>query len=596
MTDESSLFDIPPPKFGRYRVQQQLGVGTTGPVFLAEDPETHGALAIKALRTFLPPEANQQVVDELLAVVDRLPTHPSIVPFIDAGLEDKEPYLVAEFVTGEALDVALREFGPGAIGDLLPRVRSLAEALDLAAEHGLCHGALHPRDVIVSEDSTFITGIGVGPVLGKRGIGGPIRRPYTAPEVARGQAPTAASDQFSLAALTFEWLFGELIPGSAAAPLEVPELPDVESDQLAETFTTALAPQPSARFINCRAFVDGLTAAVPAIVGQPVAEGFPDVPIRIDPEPVSPWDDEDELDPPLAVESHSDSDLSLGSQFARTSTIGAVSKERRTFGVGALVATLLLGMGVGLAGGYWATTTSWSSGLRPSPSSAEPPVVTPSTATGPAAATPRAAEVKSGTDVRVSPPPASSGATMSAAPAEEKKTPNTVAAATSGRLQILSTPTGATVQVDGVTRGVTPLSLTDLQFGSRTVSVSSLGYVGAERRVTLSKARPSQALEVRLSRARTAAATTTKPAPVTDAASRPAAEGMGSLVIESRPPGAAVTVNGVPRGTTPITIGRIPVGSYTVTMRLSKYQPVSMVVRVAPGERARAAATLTLVD
>jgi hypothetical protein len=57
-----------------------------------------------------------------------------------------------------------------------------------------------------------------------------------------------------------------------------------------------------------------------------------------------------------------------------------------------------------------------------------------------------------------------------------------------------------------------------------------------------------------------------------------------------------VTLNGVPRGTTPISIGRLPVGEYTVTMRLDKYQPVSMVVRVNPGERARAAATLTLVN
>ncbi len=34
---------------------------------------------------------------------------------------------------GESLDDALNRYGPGAIGDLLPRVRALAEALDQAA-------------------------------------------------------------------------------------------------------------------------------------------------------------------------------------------------------------------------------------------------------------------------------------------------------------------------------------------------------------------------------------------------------------------------------------------------------------------------------
>ncbi len=94
-----------------------------------------------------------------------------------------------------------------------------------------------------------------------------IRRPKSKREKRRLQP----SDQYALAALTFEWLFGEVISGPAITPLEVPELPDAESDQLSETFTTALAPEPSARFINCRAFVDGLTAAVPAVVGRTVA-------------------------------------------------------------------------------------------------------------------------------------------------------------------------------------------------------------------------------------------------------------------------------------------------------------------------------------
>jgi hypothetical protein len=143
-------------------------------------------------------------------------------------------------------------------------------------------------------------------------------------------------------------------------------------------------------------------------------------------------------------------------------------------------------------------------------------------------------------------------------------------------------------------RGVTPLTLSDVELGTRIVSVSSSGYIGEERRVTLSASQRSRAVDVELTRARTAAATTRPPtgAPT----GQTSVSATGSLMVESRPPGAAVTVNGVPRGTTPVSIERLPPGAYTVTMRLDNFRPVSMVIHVAAGERARAAASLTQVN
>ena len=119
MTGDSAPFDIPPPKFGQYRVQHQIGVGAMGPVFRAEDPDTRDLVAIKALKTYLPPDATPKAVDDLEAIVKRLPSHPSIVPLRAVGLEDKTPYLVSDFIAGESLDVALKKYGPGAIADIL---------------------------------------------------------------------------------------------------------------------------------------------------------------------------------------------------------------------------------------------------------------------------------------------------------------------------------------------------------------------------------------------------------------------------------------------------------------------------------------------
>jgi hypothetical protein len=67
----------------------------------------------------------------------------------------------------------------------------------------------------------------------------------------------------------------------------------------------------------------------------------------------------------------------------------------------------------------------------------------------------------------------------------------------------------------------------------------------------------------------------------------------GSLAIESRPAGAAVTMNGKPRGTTPLTINDLAPGEYQVTFTLPGYRNVATTVRVVAGERARAAASLS---
>jgi serine/threonine protein kinase len=473
---ESSLFDIPPPpKFGRYRVQHQIGVGTTGPVFRAEDPDTHAPVVVKALRTPLPPEINPQVVDDLTSVIDRLPAHPAIVPLISAGLEDQEPYLVSDLAGGESLDIALQRFGPGAIGDILPRLRAIAEALDLAAERGLYHAALHPKDVIVSGDSTVITGIGIAEILGRRGAGLPMRRPYTAPEIGRGESPSRWSDQFSLAAISFEWLFGQSIAGPAYAPLEVPALPDLDGEVLADAFTTALAPEPSARFESCRAFVDALAAALPKPVSVPVVDDLADVPLQTEPASAPMWVD-DRLEAPSP-------------SFSGTSMFATEPKEKRGFGLGALAATLFLGIVVGLSGGYFASTRLLLTTTSTPPLLPSQPIRP--TTDEPVAPAPSVADTKKGTP---------------APPAQKARPPV-------GRPPVFSP-------------------------------------VGSDR---------------------------VEP---------------GSLVIDSRPPGAAVTVNGVPRGQTPLSFDKVAPGDYIVSMRLSGFRPVTLAVHVKSGERARAAASL----
>ena len=289
MNEEGSLFDVPPAAIGRYLVRQPLGTGTTGPVFQAQDPASQALVAIKLLKAGLSPDEAGGVARALASLIDDTPRHSAVVEPLDAGLDEREAYFVTAFVEGDSLEAALRDFGPAAIEDLVPRLRSLAAALDAVHAAGLVHGALHPRDILVSPDTTHLTGVGVAPILGRAAVAWPVRRPYSAPEVAAGAGATAAADQFSLAAIAFEWLFGRRITGPAVRLIEVRALPGVDRDSLSNAFTIALAPEPDTRFESCHAFAEAVAAAVEMDqAASPVDEALIATPVAAN-DPVGPF-------------------------------------------------------------------------------------------------------------------------------------------------------------------------------------------------------------------------------------------------------------------------------------------------------------------
>jgi hypothetical protein len=65
-----------------------------------------------------------------------------------------------------------------------------------------------------------------------------------------------------------------------------------------------------------------------------------------------------------------------------------------------------------------------------------------------------------------------------------------------------------------------------------------------------------------------------------------------SLLVESRPVGARIVVNGTLVGTTPMAIAEMPVGDHDVRLELDGYRRWRTSVRVVAGERNRVAASL----
>ena len=196
------------------------------------------------------------------------------------------------------------------------------------------------------------------------------------------------------------------------------------------------------------------------------------------------------------------------------------------------------------------------------------------------------------------------------APATETARP-APPAPTSGKLQVRSNPSGASVTLNGAWRGRTPLALDDLAFGDYVVRVVSPGYDVAREEVTLSSGAASQNIAVRLQRQKTAAAKPASPAPTTPPArtqtpparsatpppppttpGRTTSPLTGSVYVDSRPRGAKVFIDGKEIGITPVQIPEVRIGSHVIRLQLADHRIWSNSVSVSAGKESRVSGSL----
>ncbi|HEY7501489.1 MAG TPA: PEGA domain-containing protein [Vicinamibacterales bacterium] len=199
---------------------------------------------------------------------------------------------------------------------------------------------------------------------------------------------------------------------------------------------------------------------------------------------------------------------------------------------------------------------------------------------GPAAASPRSETT------------AAPSATVRAPAAASKPTPPPARSRT-GTIVVTSTPSNASVTVNGKWTGRTPLTL-ERPFGKYAIRVVQSGYDVASETVTLAQSAASRTVDVTLrsrSSARGRGATTAAPA-ATAAPSKPQAAGAGEIFIDSRPQGARVFIDGKPQGVTPLRLTGQSVGAHEVRLELADHQPWTATARVVAGTTVRVTGSL----
>jgi hypothetical protein len=267
-------------RVGRYRIERELGRGSTGRVFLAHDPEIDRKVAIKTVHIFssLPEEQRRGARDRFLAEVraaGRL-LHPGIVAIFDAGEQDGVPYLAMEYVEGVTLDAYCRPEALLAAPTAVQIVASAAQTLDYAHRAGIVHRDIKPANILrVGGGGAKIMdfGLAMGPHVDPAHDGGVIGTPnYMSPEQVRGEALDGRSDLFSLAIVLHELLTaakpfaGETVSsvlyrivneppsdgGAVGRPVPAP---------LARFLKKALAKSPESRYQSGAEFAAALTEA-----------------------------------------------------------------------------------------------------------------------------------------------------------------------------------------------------------------------------------------------------------------------------------------------------------------------------------------------
>lgn len=266
-----------------YRIEQVLGSGGMGSVYLAADPALPRHVALKVLSAELcrDPDFRARFVREADTAAGL--EHPQIVSVYSRGqTDDGQLWIAMQFVDGTDADAALRA------GGMTPQravhiISEVAKALDFAHAHQVVHRDIKPANFLLSgslgaQERVFLGDFGIARALDDAGLTatGSVMATvaYAAPEVLSNAPIDGRVDIYSLGCTLYRMLTGHTpfpptngAAGVMAAHLfsppprvteEIPSLPAA----LDQVIGVAMAKDPASRFPSASALAEAAAAAL----------------------------------------------------------------------------------------------------------------------------------------------------------------------------------------------------------------------------------------------------------------------------------------------------------------------------------------------
>lgn len=213
-------------KLGQYILLEQLGEGGMAKVYNALDSRVEGNVAIKVI---LPSKRSssvflQQFEREAKALANL--THTNIVKVLNYGIQDGQPYLVMEYVSGGTLKEAMHQKLPWQTAAAI--LAPIARALDYVHHQQIVHRDVKPSNILLQEDfRPMLSDFGILKMLeGKdekidSAIGAGIGTPeYMPPEQGLGKDVDFRADIYSLGLVFYEMITGQK-PYTADSPMAI---------------------------------------------------------------------------------------------------------------------------------------------------------------------------------------------------------------------------------------------------------------------------------------------------------------------------------------------------------------------------------------
>jgi len=250
---------ILPSYIGRFSIQNVLGKGSQGVVYLATDPQLERNVAIKTIKLDNPTANIKQQLLKEAKIVAKL-QHPNIIPLYEADEHLGKPYLVFEYVEGISLADHLAKEGKLNSKQAINIIANTLNGISYAHKKGVIHRDLNPHNILLSHENNKprIMDFGISTLLGKRteaGIWGTLK--YMSPEQCEEKKVTSASDTFSIGLILFELLTGKspveadnkfaVINNIVNGEIKIPE--NIEPG-LHRILTKALQKEPEARYAD----------------------------------------------------------------------------------------------------------------------------------------------------------------------------------------------------------------------------------------------------------------------------------------------------------------------------------------------------------
>src|SRR5947208_6261545 len=200
----------------RFEIIESIHRSGMSTVFKAIDRKTGQTVAVKVPLMNLEADPAFYSRFEREEEIGKSLDHPGILKIIPVEQKSR-PYLVMEYVEGETLDRLLQTVKFLPVPDALKIASRLCDALEYMHQHGVIHRDLKPSNIMVCNDGTLrIMDFGIAKTTAMRrltfgGFSPTMGTPdYMAPEQIKGKRGDQRTDIYSLGAILYEMLTGQV--------------------------------------------------------------------------------------------------------------------------------------------------------------------------------------------------------------------------------------------------------------------------------------------------------------------------------------------------------------------------------------------------